>query len=88
MNSMDVRKPSFIIRLLSHTWDHALDTNPINVRNVENSSAIPYVLGLVKIHIGEEYNEYTKCRKAFIHCSYTAVHVRNDSGGKLCIHIM
>lgn len=70
MNSMNVRKSSFIIHLLRHTWVHILDTNPVNVKNSGNPSAVLGILGTCKIHTGEEYYEYTKCRKAlfFIHC--------------------
>lgn len=67
------KRSSLVIHLLRHTWDHTMDTNHINVKNVENPPAVLYVLGLMKIHIGGEYYEYTKCRKAFIPSSSIAV---------------
>lgn len=85
---MDVRKLSLIIHLLRHTWDHTLDTNPINERKVEKALTVLCILGLVKIHIGKECSEYIKCRKAFINSSSVAVHIRTHSGGKPYIHIM
>lgn len=42
----------------------------------------------MKIHIGEEYYEHTKCMKAFIPSSSIAGHVKIHGGDKPYIHIM